>query len=38
VPPVAAEKFLMLVEESVTKSANDPLAVLLPDPKDPEGF
>jgi hypothetical protein len=22
----------------VTKSANDPLPVLLPDPEDPEGF
>ncbi len=35
---VADEKFLMVVEESVTKSVNDPLDVLLPDPKDPEGF
>jgi hypothetical protein len=37
-PPVAAEKFLMFVEYGVTQSANDPLPILLPDPKDPEGF
>ena len=28
----------MFVEESVTKSVDDPLPVLLPDLNDPEGF
>ena len=36
--PVAAEKLLVIVEQGVSQSANDPLPVLLADPKDPEGF
>ncbi len=34
--PVAAEELLILVEESVSKSDNDPISVLLPDPVEPD--
>jgi hypothetical protein len=34
-PSVVVEKFLVLV---VSQSPDDPLPVLLDDPKDPEGF
>ncbi len=33
-----AEKFLVLVEQGIAQSADDPLPVLLDDPEDPEGF
>ena len=36
--PVTAEKFLMFVEKSPAQPANDPLAIIPPNPKDPEGF
>ncbi len=32
-----AEKLVVLVEEGVSQSVDDPLTVLLGDPKDPEG-
>jgi hypothetical protein len=32
-----AEKLLVLVEQGVSQSVDDPLTVLLGDPKDPEG-
>jgi len=35
---VVPEKFLVLVEQGVSQSVDDPLPVLLDDPKDPEGF
>jgi hypothetical protein len=37
-PPVAAEELLMFIKEGMTKSADDPFPILLPDPNDPEGF
>jgi hypothetical protein len=37
-PPVTAEELLMFIQEVMTQSADDPFPILLPDPKDPEGF
>jgi hypothetical protein len=38
VSPVATEKLLILVEQGITQSADDPLPILFVNPKDPEGF
>jgi hypothetical protein len=35
---VDTEMFLVLVEQGVSQSADDPFPVLLADPKDSEGF
>jgi hypothetical protein len=36
--PVSTEEVLMFIQEGMTQSVDDPFPILLPDPKDPEGF
>ncbi len=35
---VPTEESLMFMQAGMTQSADDPFPILLPDPKDPEGF
>ena len=36
--PVAVKELLVFIQKGMTQSADDPFPILLPNPKDPEGF
>jgi hypothetical protein len=35
---VSVKDLLMFIKQGMTQSSDDPFPILLPDPKDPEGF